>query len=125
MLNCSNEYNLRHHFKMSPRFSLQKPYVVASLPRPIDHINGRYVVGDVYGGAPGSKKRKRSELAVGVDGEGVNLYDVRNPSTQNMICSNVLPDVRKSINYLLCFTSANVIHLPSMLHQDSTLKGQG
>lgn len=60
---------------MSPRFSLQTPYVVASLPRPIDH--GRYVVGEVFGGVIGSKKRKRSELVVGVDGEGVNLYDVR------------------------------------------------
>jgi hypothetical protein len=49
---------------------------VASLPRPIDHSNGRYVVGEVYGGAAGTKKRKRSELAVGIDGEGVNLYDV-------------------------------------------------
>ena len=68
---------VRHPFMMSPKFSLQKPYVVASLPNPIDHSNGRYVVGDVYGGAPGSKKRKRSELVVGVDGEGVNLYDVR------------------------------------------------
>jgi len=66
----------RQLVKMSPRFTLQNPYVVASLPRPIDHSNGRYVVGDVYGGAPGSKKRKRSELAVGVDGEGVNIYDV-------------------------------------------------
>lgn len=50
---------------------------MASLPRPIDHKKGRYVVGDVYGGAPGAKKRKRSELAVGIDGEGLNLYDVR------------------------------------------------
>jgi hypothetical protein len=62
---------------MSSKFSLQSPYVVASLPRPIDHKKGRYVVGDVYGGAPGAKKRKRSELAVGIDGEGLNLYDVR------------------------------------------------
>lgn len=61
---------------MSSRFSLQKPYVVASLPEPIDHVKGHYMVGDVYGGAPGSKRRKRSELAVGVDGEGVNIYDV-------------------------------------------------
>ena len=50
--------------------------MVAALPRPIDHSNGRYVVGEVFGGVPGSKKRKRSELVVGVDGEGVNLYDV-------------------------------------------------
>ncbi|KAE9370294.1 hypothetical protein N431DRAFT_378464 [Stipitochalara longipes BDJ] len=73
---------------MSSRFSVQKPYVVASLPRPIDPANGSYVVGEVYGGVPGSKKRKRSELAVGIDGEGVNLYDV---STTKLITSYALP----------------------------------
>ena len=62
---------------MPSKFFLQAPYAVASLPRPIDHLDGRYVVGEVLGGAVGSKKRKRSELVVGVDGEGVNLYDVR------------------------------------------------
>lgn len=50
--------------------------MVATLPQPIDHSKGQYVVSEVYGGAPGAKKRKRSELAVGIDGEGVNLYDV-------------------------------------------------
>ncbi|KAH8600498.1 hypothetical protein B0O99DRAFT_610818 [Bisporella sp. PMI_857] len=50
------------------RFALQKPYSVATLPRPIDQSSGRYVVGDVHGGALGSKKRKRSELAIGIDG---------------------------------------------------------
>lgn len=68
--------NLRHLATMSSRISLQAPYTVASLPRPIDRSTGRYVVGDVYGGAPGSKKRKRAELAVGIDGEGINIYDV-------------------------------------------------
>ncbi|KAG0648802.1 Uncharacterized protein D0Z07_4721 [Hyphodiscus hymeniophilus] len=73
---------------MSSRFSLQAPYPLASLPRPIDHSNGQYVVGDVFGGAPGSKKRKRSELVVGVDGEGVNIYDI---STSRLITSYALP----------------------------------
>ncbi|TVY92337.1 Uncharacterized protein LAWI1_G001102 [Lachnellula willkommii] len=73
---------------MSSKFSLQSPYVVASLPRPIDHAKGRYVVGDVYGGAPGAKKRKRSELAVGIDGEGLNLYDI---SSSKLITSYALP----------------------------------
>ena len=62
---------------MSSRISLQNPYTVAPLPQPINRSEGRYVVGDVYGGTPGSKKRKRAELAVGIDGEGVNIYDVR------------------------------------------------
>lgn len=50
--------------------------MVATLPQPIDRANGRYVVAEVYGGAPGAKKRKRSEVAIGIDGEGVNIYDV-------------------------------------------------
>lgn len=62
---------------MSSRFSLQKPHLIASLPQPIDRTNGRYVVGEVIGGGVGTKKRKRSELAVGIDGEGLSLYDVR------------------------------------------------
>jgi hypothetical protein len=74
------EPNLRtssnQHFGMASKFSLQSPYALASLPRPIDRLNGRYVVGEVFGGEPGPKKRRKLELAVGVDGEGVNLYDV-------------------------------------------------
>jgi hypothetical protein len=67
---------------MSSRFSLQKPHVIASLPQPIDRTNGRYVVGEVTGGGVGTKKRKRSELAVGIDGEGLSLYDVNPLSSQ-------------------------------------------
>jgi hypothetical protein len=65
------------HGTMSAAFSIEKPTVVATLPRPIDHSTGRYVVSEVHGGTPGSRKRKRSELVVGVDGEGLNIYDVR------------------------------------------------
>lgn len=57
--------------------SLQEPYVVATLPRPVDTTTGRYKCAEVHGSEPGSRKRKR-ELVVGVDGEGVNLYDVCN-----------------------------------------------
>ncbi|PVH79223.1 hypothetical protein DL98DRAFT_516271 [Cadophora sp. DSE1049] len=73
---------------MSSRFVLQNPYVVATLPQPIGHAKGQYVVAEVYGGAPGAKKRKRSELVVGIDGEGVNLYDV---SSSRLITSYALP----------------------------------
>ena len=61
---------------MTSAFTIEKPLVVVSLPRPVDHSTGRYVVSDVHGGTPGSRKRKRAELAVGIDGEGINLYDV-------------------------------------------------
>lgn len=62
---------------MASHFQIQKPYVLAALPRPLDPTTGRYVVSEVYGCAPGSRKRKRHELAVGIDGEAVNIYNVR------------------------------------------------
>ncbi|PBP26259.1 hypothetical protein BUE80_DR002886 [Diplocarpon rosae] len=73
---------------MSSRFLLEKPYVAASLPQPVDNSKGKYVVAEVYGGAPGAKKRKRSELAVGINGEGVNIYDML---ASRLITSYALP----------------------------------
>ncbi len=63
---------------MASQFQVQKPYVLTTLPRPLDLTTGTYVVGEVYGYAPGSKKRKRrrAELTVGIDGEAINIYDV-------------------------------------------------
>lgn len=66
---------------MASHFQIQKPYVLATLPRPLDPTTGRYVVSEVYGSAPGTRKRKRHELAVGVDGEAVNIYNVRVTNT--------------------------------------------
>ncbi|PQE08432.1 hypothetical protein CJF30_00005292 [Rutstroemia sp. NJR-2017a BBW] len=71
---------------MSSRISLHQPYVVATLPALKE---AQYVVGEVHGtSSPGSKKRKRSELAVGIHGEGVNLYDI--PSSK-LLTSYALP----------------------------------
>lgn len=61
---------------MASNFHVQKPYVLTTLPRPFDPTTGRYVVGDVSGTADGSRKRKRSEVTVGIDGEAVNIYNV-------------------------------------------------
>ncbi|OWP04367.1 hypothetical protein B2J93_6000 [Marssonina coronariae] len=77
---------------MSSRFLLQKPYVAATLPQSIDHTNTNYVVAEVYGGAPGAKKRKRSELAVGVDGEGIGL------EAYNFLCASSTFDFYLSSN---------------------------
>ena len=62
---------------MAMAFSIGSPTVIATLPRPINRSTGRYVVSDVHGDNRGSRKRKRAELAVGVDGEGLSIYDVR------------------------------------------------
>ncbi|KAK6949823.1 hypothetical protein Daesc_008144 [Daldinia eschscholtzii] len=73
---------------MASHFQIQKPYVLASLPRPFDPTTGRYVVSEVYGCAPGSRKRKRHELAVGIDGEAINIYNV---SSVRLITSYPVP----------------------------------
>jgi hypothetical protein len=106
---------------MSSRFSLQNPYVVASLPRPIDRSDGRYVVGEVYGGVPGSKKRKRSELAVGIDGEGINLYDVRYENI-SLGASNNGIGISIEINHLLRTSSAVIFYLSPNISENSNLE---
>ncbi|POS76272.1 hypothetical protein DHEL01_v205326 [Diaporthe helianthi] len=75
---------------MAATFNIQKPYVLTTLPRPLNQREGvsAYQIGDVWGQQPGSKKRKRSELAVGIDGEALNLYDV--PSSR-LITSYPVP----------------------------------
>lgn len=55
---------------------LQSPSVLAQLPRPLHAATGRTLIGDVYSIAD-AKRRKRYEVAVAVDGEAVNIYNVR------------------------------------------------
>ncbi|KAI3391765.1 hypothetical protein diail_6814 [Diaporthe ilicicola] len=76
---------------MAARFNIQKPYVLTTLPRPLNQRDGAsaYQIGDVWSQQQGSKKRKRSELAVGIDGEALNLYDV--PSSRLITSYPVSP----------------------------------
>ncbi|KAG6033732.1 hypothetical protein E4U40_004978 [Claviceps sp. LM458 group G5] len=57
-------------------YKIHRPYVLATLPRPLDHTDGRIVAREVYGQRYGEKKRKRMELVVGVDGETASIYDI-------------------------------------------------
>lgn len=54
---------------------IQKPYTLAEIPRDITGASGNILSGDVFA-VTGSKKRKRTELALAIDREGVNIYDV-------------------------------------------------
>lgn len=65
---------------------IEEPYALASLPKPLDAEKGRIFCANVYS-LSGSKKRKRREVAVGVDGESVNIYNV---------CFKMLFDTRYS-----------------------------
>jgi len=50
------------------------PFAVASLPRPINPAGRTQAAGVCT--ISGSKKRKRTEIAVSVDGEGILIYSV-------------------------------------------------
>lgn len=50
-------------------------YTLADIPHDHTGSSGRLLVGDVNA-ITGSKKRKRSEIAVAVNHQGVNIYDV-------------------------------------------------
>ena len=59
---------------------LQSPSILAQLPRPLHASTGKTHIGDVYS-LTDAKKRKRYEVAVAVDGEAVNIYNVRFPAS--------------------------------------------
>ncbi|KYK56620.1 hypothetical protein DCS_03621 [Drechmeria coniospora] len=61
---------------MGSEYKVHRPYVLATLPRPLDHTDGRIVAREVYGQRDGQKRKKRTELVVGIDGETTSIYDV-------------------------------------------------
>lgn len=64
---------------MASEYRIHKPYVLSTLPRPLGHTDSRIVAKEVYGQRDGLRK-KRSELAVGIDGETASIYDVAPPT---------------------------------------------
>lgn len=58
---------------------IPKPYLLAEIPQDLTGLPGNVLAADVYA-VVGSKKRKRSELALAIDRQGINIYDVSLPS---------------------------------------------
>ena len=54
---------------------IERAYSLAEVPRDLTGSVGQVQSSDVHAIA-GSRKRKRSELAVGIDRQGVNIYNV-------------------------------------------------
>ncbi|RCI17292.1 hypothetical protein L249_2466 [Ophiocordyceps polyrhachis-furcata BCC 54312] len=69
---------------MANDYKIHRPYVLASLPRPLDPKKGRIVARELYRG----NGKKRNEIAVGIDGENASLYDV---PTSRLITSYPIP----------------------------------
>ncbi|USP81965.1 hypothetical protein yc1106_09239 [Curvularia clavata] len=72
---------------MSSDQPIGAPFTLASLSKPIGSTNGRVHAAGVCS-ISGIKKRKRTEIAVGVDGEGVSIYSLQNPQ---LVTSYALP----------------------------------
>lgn len=68
---------------MSSGKELEAPHTLASLPKPIDAVNGRTLASTVYS-LSAARKRKRSEIAVSVDGDGISIFDVRLPQAPSV-----------------------------------------
>ncbi|KAI7285594.1 hypothetical protein KC345_g1645 [Hortaea werneckii] len=73
---------------------MEAPFAIASLPKPLDAENGKVRAAPVFG-IRESRKRKRHEVAVGIDGESVNVYNIQ---SQSQIASYALPPQ----TYLCC-----------------------
>lgn len=54
---------------------MEAPYIIASLPSPLDKAHGKISAAPVHA-LKGLRKRKRHEVAVTVDGEGISIYNV-------------------------------------------------
>ena len=52
-----------------------RPHVLAEIPQDLTESNGQILTSDVSS-VSGSRKRKRPEIAVGVDFQAVKLYNV-------------------------------------------------
>lgn len=61
---------------MSTECAIESPHTLLSLPRPFNTDGGATFAGPVFG-YKAQKRRKRPEVAVCVDGEGVQIYNVR------------------------------------------------
>jgi hypothetical protein len=53
--------------------ALEQPQILASLPRPVDRVEAQTKAAVVWSGV---SCRKRPEVVVAVDGEGINIYNV-------------------------------------------------
>ncbi|KAI7088272.1 hypothetical protein KC356_g3454 [Hortaea werneckii] len=73
---------------------MEAPFAIASLPKPLDAEKGKVRAAPVFG-IRESRKRKRHEVAVGVDGESVNIYNIQ---SQSQAASYALPPQ----TYLCC-----------------------
>ncbi|KAJ4334227.1 hypothetical protein N0V95_009218 [Ascochyta clinopodiicola] len=72
---------------MSSDKEIGAPYTLASLSKPVSSTNGRIHATGVCS-ISGIRKRKRTEIVVGVEGECISIYSLQNPQ---LVTSYALP----------------------------------
>lgn len=106
---------------------LQSPSVLAQLPRPLHASTGKTRIGDVYSLAD-SKKRKRYEVAVAVDGEAINIYNVGSYTSLSLcreLTLTYLPSssgANTKARHFICSPTSVDLLLPPMFHSSQNLE---
>lgn len=107
---------------MSTECAIESPYTLLTLPRPFDPIKGKTYAEPVFG-YKAQKRRKRPEVAVCVDGEGIQIYNV----CQIIFGSNphlMVLGPNSSIDHLLRSSTTNTISMRSVLDILETRKAR-
>lgn len=99
---------------------MQEPLTLAEFPKNLIAPNGKILVADVYG-LVGARKRKRSELAVALDNDSVNLYDVRfNADLEEQLLTETGLDSISKAHLILFHLTRGSLYLSTMLIPVST-----
>lgn len=95
---------------MSSEQAIGAPFTLASLPKPISSTNGRVHAAGVCS-ISGIKKRKRTEIVVGLNGEGVSIYSVCLPYCAfTLICSNFRKAPKPTTRNVACPAAERLPH---------------
>lgn len=89
------------------------PSALISLDNPVDREHGRFQA-SVVQRLHGSRKRKRSELAVGIDTSGIKIYDVCDMIVPHFPLLTESEDPKSSPHYVLFAVTPNLLPCPAL-----------
>jgi hypothetical protein len=92
----------------------QSPVVLAQVPKSVLGSNGKIQFGSCYGLSE-SRKRKRFEIAAAVDGETLNIYNVRRRVASGRWTQKLTQKIDRSIStvVLICRSPNMLIPVPA------------
>ncbi|KAI9718102.1 MAG: hypothetical protein M1812_004360 [Candelaria pacifica] len=106
--------------------TIENPTTLATLPRPLDQFNGQTLAATVFGvkhGHSSFKRRKRTEIAVGIDGVGINLYNVwesHGIAIQQHLCSHQHQGTISEAHHFVFSPTTSNFYVPTLLRSPRT-----